>query len=174
MITLSVGTVAMNQISNLSSTKFGICIDHNTAFTPSFAGICLLFILHISSCSAIWILHWPFLFCLLINLAILCLMIYSIDRYIFRVAAYRFRFFFEDKEGWLVQEVENGCYRAKLQFAFCSQYLVILGLSKQEGFTAAKIKHRQKLCILPIFFDSLPAHEFRQLRKVLIVLDYSV
>lgn len=169
----------MTQIYNPCATKFGICIDHNTPFTPSSIGIFLLLSLHISACAAIWILDWSLFLCGLINIVILWFMVYSMDRYIFGIIAYRFRFFFEDKAGWVIQEAENSCYRATLKFAFCSRYLVILGLSKQEEFSAGRINRIkrffcQKPYVLPIFFDSLPRHEFRQLRKVLIVLGYSV
>lgn len=159
----------MSQTYKPYSTKFGIKLDNTTPFLPSFSGVCLLLILHFAACVTIWCLDWHFIACLLMNLGIVFLMIRTIDRCIFKVLQYQVRFFFEDKEGWIIQENENTCYRAVLKFAFCSKYLVIMTFIQLPGFTGKCLKKR---LVLPIFFDSLPAYEFRQLRKTLILLGY--
>lgn len=140
------------------STKFGIRFDDNTPLRPSLTGLLVLGGLHLGACVIVWQLNWPYLPCIFVNIVILWLMVAAINRYIFSTARYQLSFVFGDASGWVIQQEEYICYRAVLRYAFCGRYLVILVF--------------QNKLILPIFFDSLPAAEFRQLRKVLILLNY--
>lgn len=96
-------------------------------------------------------------------------LIYTVDRCIFSITGYQLSFFFEDKKGWIFQENENTCYRVSLRAAFCTPYLVILTFKEAE---TSKVSWKKQRLIVPIFFDSLPAQTFRQLRKVIILLGY--
>ena len=146
-----------------SVIKFGIKIDSNAPLRPSFVGLSLLFFLHFGACWMVWWLNWPYLLCLFSNIVTLGFMMVSIKRSIFSITRYQLSFFFENKMGWVIQENENSCYRVALCSAFCAKYLVIL------IFKTVGLKTWRRL-IIPIFFDSLSAYQFRQLRKVLITL----
>lgn len=158
---------------NPYASKFGICITRNTPFVPSCVGIYFLLILHLGTCLAIWSIEWPFIYSVLLTLLIVAWMINTLDRSIFRPTDYQFQFFFEDNAGWVIQQNDKPCYRAALKYAYCSQYLVILGFKEMATMLQKRGFLNSKTRMLPIFFDSLPAYEFRQLRKTLIVLGYT-
>lgn len=150
-----------------SVTKFGIQIDPNMPLRPSIIGLSLLFFLHFGGCGLVWWLNWPCLLCLFSNICIFGLMIVSVKRNIFAITRYQLRFFFENKVGWVIQENDNPCYRVALSGAFCAKYLVILIFKPIDLSFNLKTWRRR---VIPIFFDSLSAYQFRQLRKVLITL----
>jgi hypothetical protein len=181
------------------STKFGIRIDRYNPFVPSKVGILLLIGVHLGAIGILWCLPWGCGVCLIGTLLIGLFAMEAVERYIFALPQYQVSFFFEDQQGWMIQENEKACYRGALSWAFCSHCLVILVfrelvLETVEGpvpknkwkmigrlrflvdYGASHLIHptldKRKL-VLPIFFDSLPPEAFRQLRKVLILSSYA-
>ena len=153
-------------------TRFGIRIDANNPFLTSKFGIFLLIALHWGAICILWVLPFPYSICWMGSLLMVCSTFQTLNRCIFSLANYQINFFFQDKHSWMIQEGTNTCYRGALQSAFCTNYLVIL-VFKQMDPPVHDRGFRKLTLILPIFFDSLPHREFRQLRKVLILSSYA-
>jgi hypothetical protein len=166
----------MTQNNKRYLTKFGVRIDAYNPFLVSKCGILLVLALHMGAICTLWYLPWPYYFGVLGSLLIILSAFKTLERCIFSLTNYQISFFFQDNNGWMIQEGVNTCYRVELQWAFCTKYLVILMLKEVDPYVFAKGYSRylaKTRLILPVFFDSLPNHEFHQLRKVLILSGYA-